>query len=65
MNDINVDRQGARVEIYFDPVEINSIIEHGITGFALVIINFMPLPSVLPLLGLAPREEEYELSQLN
>ena len=68
LNEINVDRQGGGVEIYFDPVELQEIIDLGITGFVPVIINITPLPSVLPLLGLAPKEEEeteFELSSLN
>jgi len=65
LNKIKVGRQGAGVDIQFDPVELQNIIDLGITGFAPVIINITPLPSVLPLLGLAPREEEYELSSLN
>jgi hypothetical protein len=64
MNAINVDRQGSGVDIQFDPIEIQEIIDAGIDGFAPVIINLTPLPSVLPLLGLEPRkEEEMELSQ--
>jgi len=65
MNEIGVNRQGSGVNIQFDPVEIQAIIDMGITGFAPVIINLTPLPSILPLLGLAPKEEEYELSSLN
>ena len=66
MNKIDVDRQGAGMNIQFDPVEIQEIIDMGITGFAPVIINLTPLPSVLPLLGLAPqKEEEFEVSSLN
>ena len=66
LNEIDVDRKGAGVDIQFDPVQIQEIIDMGIDGFAPVIINFIPLPSVLPLLGLEPRkDEEYELSQLN
>jgi hypothetical protein len=64
MNDINVDRQGGGVEIQFDPAMIQQIIDMDIDGFAPVIINVVPLPSVLPLLGLEPkREEEFALSQ--
>jgi len=38
----------------------------GITGFAPVIINLIPLPSVLPLPGLKPKkEEEFEISCFN
>jgi len=66
LNTITVDRQGGGVDIQFDPIQIQSIIELGIDGFAPVIINLTPLPSVLPLLGLEPRKEEgFELSQLN
>lgn len=66
-NAINVDWQGIGVvDIQFDPVEVQQIIDMGITGFTPVIINIVPLPSVLPLLGLAlQREEEYELSKVN
>ena len=66
LNEIDVDRQGFGVDIQFDPVEIQNIIDLGIDGFIPVIINFTPLPSVLPLLGLEPRkEDEFELTQLN
>jgi len=67
LNEINVNRQGAGVGIQFDPVEIQEIIDMGITGFAPVIINLTPLPSILPLLGLAPQKEEdyLEVSSLN
>ncbi len=64
LNQIEVGRQGAGVHIEFDPVEIQQIIDMGIDGFAPVIINIVPLPSVLPLLGLEPRkEEEFEISR--
>jgi len=66
MNAINVDRQGAGVNITFDPVALQDMLDAGITGFTPVIINLVPLPSILPLLGLAPqREEEFEVSSLN
>ena len=65
LNKINVDRQGS-VDIQFNPVKIQEIIDMGITGFAPVIINLAPLSSILPLLGLKPeREEDFELSSLN
>jgi len=42
------------------------MIDMGITGFAPVIINITPLPSILPLLGLEPgKNEEFEVSSLN
>ena len=67
MNMIEVERQGESVSIQFDPIQVQEIIDMGITGFAPVIINITPLPSVLPLLGLAPQkeEEEFEVSKLN
>jgi len=66
LNAIEVDRQGAGIEIQFDPVEIQQIIDLGVAGFTPVIISIIPLPSILPLLGLAPaRKEEFELSSLN
>jgi len=66
MNNIDVDRQGGGVHVEFDPVPVQEIIDMGITGFTPVIINLTPLPSVLPLLGLAPqRDEEFEVSSLN
>ena len=66
LNTIEVDRQGAGVDIRFDPVEARQIIDMGIDGFAPVIINLIPLPSVLPLLGLSPQrkeDEEFEISR--
>lgn len=44
----------AGVDIQFDPVQLQEIIDAGIDGFSPVIINITPLPSVLPLLGLDP-----------
>ncbi|MBI5149651.1 MAG: hypothetical protein HZA28_02625 [Candidatus Omnitrophica bacterium] len=67
MNAIDLDRQGAGVDIQFDPAELQELIDTGIDGFAPVIINITPLPSVLPLLGLEPqrKEDELEMSSLN
>ncbi len=67
MNAIDLERRGAGVDIQFDPAELQEIIDAGIDGFAPVIINIVPLPSVLPLLGLEPRKEEdgAELSRVN
>ncbi len=58
MNAIDLERRGAGVDIQFDPAELQELIDAGIDGFAPVIINITPLPSVLPLLGLEPRREE-------
>ncbi|OHB32144.1 MAG: hypothetical protein A2X84_03510 [Desulfuromonadaceae bacterium GWC2_58_13] len=58
MNDIDVNRQGTAVDIQFDPVEFQEMIDAGIDGFAPVIINITPLPGILPLLGLEPAHKE-------
>ena len=67
MNAIDLSRQGAGVDIQFDAAELQELIDAGIDGFAPVIINITPLPSVLPLLGLEPanKEEDMEVSRLN
>jgi len=67
LNEIDVNRQGSGVNIQFDPVEVQQIIDAGVAGFAPVFINLTPLPSVLPLLGFAPQKEEKEVkvSSLN
>ncbi|MBI3617530.1 MAG: hypothetical protein HY210_04850, partial [Candidatus Omnitrophica bacterium] len=66
MNSIDLDKQGAGVDIQFDPADLQEIIDAGIDGFAPVIINITPLPSVLPLLGLDPAtKKELEVSRLN
>jgi len=58
MNNINVNRQGTDSKIQFDPSAIEPLLNMNIEGFVPVIINITPLPSVLPLLGLEPRNEE-------
>lgn len=67
MNVIDLERQGAGMDIQFDPIELQQIIDVGIDGFAPVIINITPLPSILPFLGLEPanKEEGLEVSSLN
>ena len=65
MNNIDVDRQGAGMDIQFDPIAVQEMIDMGITGFSPVIINLTPLPSVLPLLGLAPQREEDEILEIS
>ncbi|MFT7538261.1 MAG: hypothetical protein ACI9F2_000404, partial [Lysobacterales bacterium] len=63
-NDIDLDHEGSGVDIQFDDEAFQSLFKGDIQGFSPVIINFAPLSSVLPLLGLAPREEEYEVSAI-
>ena len=61
MNTIDLDREGAGADIRFDPAQLQELIDAGIDGFAPVIINITPLPSVLPLLGLEPQRKEDDL----
>ena len=67
MNEIELQREGAGVDIRFDPAVLESLLERGFDGLAPIIINITPIPSIYPLLGLDPRgrKEDYELSQLN
>ncbi|HBR14821.1 MAG TPA: hypothetical protein DD723_04665, partial [Candidatus Omnitrophica bacterium] len=67
LNTIDLNRQGSGADIQFDPAMMSEILENGVDGFRPVIINFTPITSVLPLLGLEPkgREESYEVSHLN
>ncbi|MBF0385326.1 MAG: hypothetical protein HQL27_05590, partial [Candidatus Omnitrophica bacterium] len=67
MNEIHVNRQGAGVDIQFDPAMMQDILDRGVEGFVPVIINLTPINSVMPLLGLEPRvrDEEYAVSSLN
>ena len=60
MNDISVEREGG-VTIEFQRSGFEYLLDQNINGFRPVIINFQPLPSILPLLGLAPRDPEEEL----
>ena len=61
MNSIDLEREGVGVDIQFDPAQLQELIDAGIDGFAPVIINITPLPSVLPLLGLEPQRKEDDL----
>lgn len=60
MNEIPVDRQGSGVDVQFDLEALPPDLNAQIKGFAPVIINIVPLPSILPLLGLEDEEEEVE-----
>ncbi|MBF0384769.1 MAG: hypothetical protein HQL27_02745, partial [Candidatus Omnitrophica bacterium] len=58
MNEIPLDRKGAARQIQFDGQMLEGMIDDNIQGFVPVIINIVPIQSVLPLLGLkkeAPR----------
>ncbi len=63
MNRIDLEREGSAVEIEFDPVEMQTMLENGVEGFAPVIINLTPLPSILPVLGLEPRDRKEEYAK--
>ncbi|MBI5023434.1 MAG: hypothetical protein HZC18_00315 [Candidatus Omnitrophica bacterium] len=53
------------MDIQFDPVELQELIDAGIDGFAPVIINITPLPSVLPLLGSEPKDQRIPLQKFS
>ena len=67
MNEIEIERQGSGVDIRFNADKMQMLIEQEIDGFTPMIIHLTPINSIMPLLGLEPRnrEEEYELSSLN
>jgi len=64
-NNINLSERGNNIQINFSVTDIQNLNLQSINGILPVIINISPLPSILPLLGLAPKEEEFELSSLN
>jgi hypothetical protein len=57
---MRVSKEGAGVDITFDPAMVERMKRDGFDGFVPVIINITPVASILPLLGLAPRREEEE-----
>lgn len=65
MNKIDINKQGtnAGVEIKFNDEQMQNLLNGNFGGFAPVIINIVPIPSFLPMLGLEPkREEELQVS---
>ena len=52
MNRINVNREGAGMDVKFDPAAMQNILSGGVDGFAPVIINLTPVTSFSPVLGL-------------
>ena len=60
MDEINIQHQGAGVDIKFDPAMERHILDKGVDGFTPVIIDLVPINSVLPLLGIEPKSEEVE-----
>ncbi|MBF0479540.1 MAG: hypothetical protein HQL26_08655 [Candidatus Omnitrophica bacterium] len=49
-----IDGAGLKIEFNFDPAMLQELQSGNFNGFQAVITNVTPLPSVLPLLGLAP-----------
>ncbi|MCK5012361.1 MAG: LysM peptidoglycan-binding domain-containing protein [Candidatus Omnitrophica bacterium] len=66
-NNINLNEQGDKMRINFSAAGLQNLNPESINGILPVIINISPLPSILPLLGLAPQREEegFEVSSLN
>ena len=66
-NNINLNEQGNKMRINFSAAGLQNLNPESINGILPVIINISPLPSILPLLGLAPQREEegFEVSSLN
>ena len=58
MNEINVEHQGAGVNIQFDPAMMQDILINGVDGFVPVIINLTPINSIMTLLGLKKAEPQ-------
>ena len=52
LNDIQVEQQGNLIEMPVDSRFLESLKGLKINGFAPVILNFTPIPSLLPILGL-------------
>nr|CAI78509.1 hypothetical protein [uncultured bacterium] len=65
MNEIDVDRTGEGVQIRFDQESLQPLLNMPIDGFAPVIINIIPLQSILPLLGLEPTKEPDLVARLD
>lgn len=62
--DLEIDQaMTGGVQIEWNPAQIEAM-RNSIDGFKPVIINITPLPSVYPLLGLAPRKEDEQLAAL-
>jgi hypothetical protein len=53
---LKVQRTGKGIQVQFDPAEIQRIKTEGVSGFTPVIINIMPIKSMLPALGLVSVE---------
>ena len=53
---MTVERTGRAIKVQVDPAEIQRIRTEGVNGFTPVIINIMPVKSMLPALGLVEAE---------
>ncbi len=53
LNQINVNKEGKRVVVKFDPAMLKNLIQGDFKGFTPTITNIQPIASPLPLLGVA------------
>ena len=58
LNQINVKRNGKTVNVQFDPVQLNELMQGGVEGFTPVIINITHISSPFQLLGINPPKQE-------
>ena len=58
-NEIKLQKEGQSMTTSssFDPAMLQKIIDDGVDGFAPVIINFVPISSIFPLLGLKDQKK--------
>jgi preprotein translocase subunit YajC len=61
MNKIDINKTGQEIQVEFDEKQLQNLMNGNFGGFAPVIINFIPINSVFPILGLQPRTKEEEL----
>jgi hypothetical protein len=57
LDQINVLRNGKKVNVQFDPAQLNALEQGGFEGFTPVIINMTPISSPFQLLGINTAEE--------
>jgi hypothetical protein len=64
LNQINVKADGQKVQMQFDPAQLQQLIQGGFEGFMPVIINVTPIQSPLPLLGINHAKEPEVLAKI-
>jgi hypothetical protein len=63
-NAIDLEREGAGIDVQFDPTQVTPILSSDVCGIVPIIIDIRPVSSVLPLLGLEPtRDDGWEISR--